>query len=84
MHSISDPLTAALVSFMDFEQRDRLQEAVKAALAALNAHTSTPAKQSPADHLRRAQNSLERGGNHYIATTKAVARGITALRSKRL
>lgn len=47
MHAISDPLTAALISFMDFEQRDRLQVAVNAALAALQAHTGTPAPQSP-------------------------------------
>lgn len=84
MHAISDPLTAALVSFMDFEQRDRLQVAVNTALTALQAHTGTPAPQSPADHLHRAQRALERGGNHYITTTKAIAQAITGLRSQRL
>ena len=84
MHEISDPLTAALVSFMDFEQRDRLQVAVNAALTALHAHTGTPARQSPAEHLQRAKNSLESGGNHYITTTKAIAQAITGLRAERL
>lgn len=84
MHAISTPLTAALVSFMDFESRDRLQVAVNAALTALHGHGNTPDDQEAADHLKRAMTSLERGGDHYITTTKAISRAIVRLKQIRL
>lgn len=83
MHELSAPLTTALIGFMDFEDRAKLNTALGTALQG----NMTAIGSVAVEHICKARVLLhdgERNAESFTSITKAVARAITALQSRNL